>query len=336
MLEPIVVPAHCDELRDAARAKLSRKQQALVSYIEHNPKLAAFATTEQLGRQVGAHAATVVRLAQMLGYRGFPEFQEAIRHRYLASLDAVAIMQEHAADQHGDAVLASLDQDIRNLSATRSALDRETLRHVARLILGARSVVIVGSGSHGGLALIFSHLCCFMGLPVDAEIRGGVALAPRLAALGPGDVVIGTGAWWVVQQTREALAIAREQGATTVAIVDNRASALAQVADHVLISRTETVSFFQSMTGPLAVLNALVAEIAASGDPRLREAMEASGRMFERLGVAWHGVSTPIEIAHGDDERVDFTEIVAPLTNGRQRARKEAERTPHSTPAPMA
>jgi hypothetical protein len=163
-----------------------------------------------------------------------------------------------------------------------------------------------------------------------------VALAPRLAALGPGDVVIGTGAWWVVQQTREALAIAREQGATTVAIVDNRASALAQVADHVLISRTETVSFFQSMTGPLAVLNALVAEIAASGDPRLREAMEASGRMFERLGVAWHGVSTPIEIAHGDDEGVDFTEIVAPLTNGRRRGRKEAGRTPQSTPVPTA
>jgi DNA-binding MurR/RpiR family transcriptional regulator len=262
----------------------------------------------------------------MLGYRGFPEFQEVIRHRYLASLDAVAIMREHAAERHGDAVLASLDQDIRNLSATRSVLDREAVRQVARSILDARSVVIVGAGSHGGLGLIFAHLCRFMGLPVDAEIRGGVTLATRLASIGPGDVVIGTGAWWVVQLTREALAVARERGATTVAIVDNRASALAQVADHVLITRTETVSFFQSMTGPLAVLNAVVAEIAASGEERVRDAMETTGRMFERLGVAWHGEGTPLEIAENWTDGGEERGVARPPSNGRRTGGKEANR----------
>jgi DNA-binding MurR/RpiR family transcriptional regulator len=302
-LEPFVV-AHPSMQNRANGIALSRKQRALVSFIEHNPKFAAFATAADLGRRAGSHPSTVVRLAQLLGYDGFPAFQEAIRHRYLASLNAVALMHVHARDLDGDVALASLDQDIRNLSATRSTLDREALRVVAARILQARSVLVVGFASHGGVAQIVAHLGRFMGLPFDAENRGGVTLATRLATLGPEDVVIGTAAWWVIRDTRQALAVAREQGATTVAVVDNRASPLAQVADHVLITRTESVSFFQSMSGPLAVFNALISEIVAVGGADLRERMDATTRMFERLDVAWHGAATPIEIAAGgaDDE----------------------------------
>jgi glucosamine 6-phosphate synthetase-like amidotransferase/phosphosugar isomerase protein len=86
------------------------------------------------------------------------------------------------------------------------------------------------------------------------------------------------------------MAVAKEQGATTVAIVDNRTSAMAQLADHVLLSKTESVSFFQSMSGPLAVLNALAAEIAALGEEQVRDRMDASQRMFDRLGVVWHDI----------------------------------------------
>ncbi|HET7093475.1 MAG TPA: MurR/RpiR family transcriptional regulator [Thermomicrobiales bacterium] len=282
---------------DGAGVRLSRKQRSLVSYIEHNPKFAAFATAAELGQRVGVHPSTVVRLAQLLGYDGFPAFQEMIRHRYLNSLDAIGVMNAHADERHGDVVLASVDQDARNLSATRSTLDADAVRRVARLIEQAPATLILGAGSHGGLAVIFSHLCRYMGLPVDAEIRGGVPLAARLASVNPGDVVIGTAAWWVIQDTGTALAVARERGATTVAIVETRASDLAQVADHVLIARTESVSFFQSMVGPLAVLNAIIAELATNGGDAIRERMQVATTLFDRFGVAWSDGATTFEFA---------------------------------------
>jgi DNA-binding MurR/RpiR family transcriptional regulator len=285
--------------------RLSRKQRAVVSYIEHNPKFAAFATAAELGSRTGVHPSTVVRLAQLLGYPGFPEFKEAIRHQYLGSLDAIGVMHANADDQSGDIVLSSIDQDIRNLSATRSSLDRDAVRRIARIIEQAPSVLILGAGSHAGLAIIFSHLCRFMGLPVDAEIRGSVSLAARLSAVGPGDVVIGTAAWWVVHETREAVAFARERGATTIAIVDSRVSGLAQVAEHVLVTRTESVSFFQSMVGPLTVLNALIAELAASADATMQERMQNSTGLFERFGIAWTPGDTEFEHALVD-ERESF------------------------------
>jgi DNA-binding MurR/RpiR family transcriptional regulator len=292
---PVVVLGDSSRLKGQRAMRLSRKQRAVVTYIEHNPKFAAFATAAELGSRAGVHPSTVVRLSQLLGYRGFPEFQEEIRHQYLNSLDAVGIMHANAGETHGDVALASIDQDLRNLSATRASLDRDAVRQVARIIEHAPAVLILGAGSHAGLAIIFSHLCRFMGLPVDAEVRGSVSLAARLSAVSLGDVVMGTAAWWVVQETREAMAFARERGATTIAIVDSRTSGLAQVAEHVLITRTESVSFFQSMIGPLSILNALIAELAVSWDSEVQERMRVSNGLFERFGIAWHPGDTELE-----------------------------------------
>jgi DNA-binding MurR/RpiR family transcriptional regulator len=293
--ESIVVPAI-----PKTSVNLTRKQESLVAFIEHSPKFASFATAAELAKRVGVNPATVVRLAQALGYSGFPELKEAIQHRYLASLDAVALMHEHAAAHHGDTTFASIDQDIRNLAASRGALDAATVRRVANLMLKAPHIVVVGFGSHAGIAMIFGHLCRFMGLPAETEFRGGVTLATRLAQLEPNDVVIGTSAWWVVREALEALEIARERGATTVAIVDSRTSGMVQFADYLFITPTESVSFFQSMTAPLAVFNAIAAEIAVAGKDDVQRRMDETSKLYERLGVVWHDASPSLPVTAND------------------------------------
>lgn len=310
MPDRLVVPAFVPRQSQthAELPALSKKQRAVVSFIEHNPQFAAFATSSELAQRVDVHPATVIRLAQQIGYEGYPEFQEAVRHRYLASLDAIGVMQIRAHGRGGSSSLASIDQDIRNLTATRTASDAELLHEVAQLILRARSTLFIGNGSHGGLGLIFAHVCQFMGLSVEAEIRGGVSLGPRLARLGPEDVVIGTTAWWVVGEVRDAFAAAREQGATTIAIVDSQTSPLVEVADHVLVAPTESASFFQSMCGPLAVLNALLTEISVIGNDRVREPLAASNRMYGRLEVAWHGERPRARVSGEPNEPADGIE----------------------------
>ena len=274
---PVSSWAEHRRLQGGDAVRLSRKQRTVVSYIEHNPKFAAFATAAELGGRVGVHPSTVVRLAQMLGYAGFPEFQAAIRHQYLNSLDARRAACTRTPGEHvGDVVLASIDQDIRNLSTTRSRSIEKPCAGWRGSLPRRLSVLILGAGSHGRPG---PHLQPSLplhgpaGRRRDSRQRGAGGAHFRL---GPGDVVIGTAAWWVVQETREALCLRPRAGATTVAIVDSRASGLAQVADHVLVTRTESVSFFQSMSGPLAVLNALIAEIAASSGTDVQERMQVS------------------------------------------------------------
>jgi DNA-binding MurR/RpiR family transcriptional regulator len=269
--------------------RLPPKQRDLMLFIEQHPEFTAFATAGEIAERAGTHAATVVRLAQRLGFSGFPDLQRTVRHRYLASLDAVSILNARSVGLREEPCLAAVDRDIRNLSATRAALDPVLVRAIARLLVEARTSLIVGSGSHGGLSLIFAHLCRFMGLNVEAELRGPVSLATRLSQMGPGDVLLGMAAWLVVEETREAMACARSRGVTTVAIVDTRTSSLTSVADHVLYTQTEGVSFHQSLAGPLAILNAIVAEIGQLDEQNVRDGIRASSDMLERFGVAWNG-----------------------------------------------
>lgn len=269
---------------------LSRKQHAVVAFIERNPRFAVFATATELASRADVHPSTVVRLAQVAGYRGFPEFQEAIQHRYLASLDAVSLMHDRVAARPGSAPLASLDQDLRNVTATRNILDLPLIRKVAEMILRASKTLFIGNGSHGGLGIIFAHLCQFMGLPVEAEIRGGISIAPRIAQMTHEDVLLGTSAWWVVGEMHDSFAFAQSRGVPTVAIVDSQVSPLTGVADYVLVTSSESASFFQSMTGPLVLLNALVSEIADLGGENFRQSMHETSRAFANLDVAWHGV----------------------------------------------
>lgn len=267
--------------------RLSRKQHAVAAFIERNPRFAAFATATELADRVDVHPSTVVRFAQAVGYRGFPEFQEAIRHRYLASLDAVSLMHDRVGVRPGSPLLASIDQDLRNMTATRNTLDLTLLKRVARSIFESRRTLFIGNGSHGGLGIIFAHLCQFMGLAVEAEIRGGISIAPRIAHMNQEDLLIGTSAWWVIGEMHDAFTFAQSRGVTTVAIVDSNVSPLTRVADHVLVTSTESASFFQSMSGPLVLLNALVSEIAELGGEQFRQYMDETTKALTNLDVAW-------------------------------------------------
>lgn len=56
------------------------------------------------------------------------------------------------------------------------------------------------------------------------------------------------------------------------------------------------------MTGPLAVSNALVAEIALLGGELSQSRMAASTELFERLGVAWKDETTALELGRNGRE----------------------------------
>ena len=59
-------------------SKMSKGQKLLANYITDYYDKAAFYTANKLGKVVGVSESTVVRFAMFLGYKGYPEFQEAL------------------------------------------------------------------------------------------------------------------------------------------------------------------------------------------------------------------------------------------------------------------
>ena len=58
---------------------LTPKAQTLGTYIMQNPAKAVFMTTKELAETCGISEATVVRFVSTLGYKGYSDFQEALK-----------------------------------------------------------------------------------------------------------------------------------------------------------------------------------------------------------------------------------------------------------------
>ncbi|MFA5906452.1 MAG: MurR/RpiR family transcriptional regulator, partial [Desulfobacula sp.] len=58
---------------------LTPKAQTLGTYIMQNPSKAVFMTTKELAETCETSEATVVRFVSTLGYKGYSEFQDALK-----------------------------------------------------------------------------------------------------------------------------------------------------------------------------------------------------------------------------------------------------------------
>ena len=66
-----------DFLRNEMQS-FSKSHRMLAEYILSNYDKAAFMTAAKLGKVVNVSESTVIRFANMLGYDGYPELQEAL------------------------------------------------------------------------------------------------------------------------------------------------------------------------------------------------------------------------------------------------------------------
>ncbi|WP_368236511.1 MurR/RpiR family transcriptional regulator, partial [Anaerotruncus rubiinfantis] len=102
----------------------------------------------------------------------------------------------------------------------------------------------------------------------------------QIMRIGPDDVFIGLSFPRYSKRTVQASHFARANGAKVIAITDSQKSPLADVADHVLIARSDMVSFIDSLVAPLSLVNALIVAVG------LKKHDEVA-KTYERLEQIW-------------------------------------------------
>jgi DNA-binding MurR/RpiR family transcriptional regulator len=171
-----------------------------------------------------------------------------------------------------------------NVSSTLEKIDSSTTRAVVDRLSDENHPVLVLSGAASrGVALQFV---------IDlAQLRGGVSLldgndvdvmrALAMAGDAPTVVAIDIRRYdrWVV----DTLGAARGRRAWIVALTDSVLSPLAAVADHSFVVSADSPGPFDSHVGTLALLDVLVAAVAAADRGRATERLD-------RLEAAWRSV----------------------------------------------
>ncbi len=242
----------------------SKGQRRIAKYIEEHSDEVAFMTAAKLGEKVGVSESTVVRFATEIGYSGYPALQEAMQEMIRSKLTSVQRLMRTAGNYAPEELLdAVFDQDIDILKRTKDNIDHEAFNRAVDTLTKARKIYIYGAGSSLALATFLAHylrLVFDSVLLIDATSEAGIF--QQLVWGGEGDVVIAISFPRYSKKASKTLQFASLRKISTIAVTDSTLSPLAKYADHLLLARSDMVSFIDSFVGPLSLLNALLVTVA--------------------------------------------------------------------------
>ena len=137
------------------------------------------------------------------------------------------------------------------------------------------------------MAFLFHYVyCVFRGNAVLLDGRGGT-FAEDLRTVGAGDVMFAISVEPDADERVRAVGYTKCQGGSAVVLTDSLVSPLAKNADHVLIVRTESASFFHSMAPLVAVAEALIVLMVARGGQAALEPIAESELQLGESDAYW-------------------------------------------------
>lgn len=278
------------QLSDRIRSKsggFSKGQRMIARYIEEHSDKVAFMTASKLGATVGVSESTVVRFATEIGYSGYPALQQAMQEMIRSKLTSVQRLEMTSANIAPENLLdAVLEQDIDILKRTKENVDREAFYRAADALVKAKKVFVLGAGSSLALATFLSH---YLRLIFDTvhlvEATSESTILQQMVRAGADDAIIAISFPRYSKKAAKTLKYATDRGVATIAVTDSPLSPLAQHASHLLLARSDMVSFVDSLVGPLSVINALIVTVAIRKKEEVSDTLRKIENIWDEYGV---------------------------------------------------
>jgi DNA-binding MurR/RpiR family transcriptional regulator len=271
---------------------LSVNRKKIAEYIVSDGTTASFASLRQLAQMVGVSESSIVRFAQDLGYKGYPELRRQLQQEVKERLGSAARMRETISEIRGREGLVQdlFQKDIELIGETLAALSYDEFSKAIDLIWKAKRVFIIGLRSSFSMAYFLYFR--FVRLQIDARliaVTGSSALFEQLALLRKQDLLIALGFADIPKETNVAIDHALKVGAKVLGITYPATSEIGQRAHVVLLAKRGTHSMVQSLTAPFCLLNALAIGVATAKKTKSLQALSQLDSMATVYWEKWNG-----------------------------------------------
>ena len=275
-----------ERIKENSKA-FSKGQRLIAKYIDEYPDKVAFMTAARLGVTVGVSESTVLRFATEIGYSGYPALQKAMQEMIKNKLNSVQRLEMTSNNIIPEKLLdAALDQDINTIKRTKESVDHEEFRAVVNALVPVKKVYILGAGSSLALATFLSHYLTLIFDTVHLlDVTGEAQIFQEMVKIGKDDAIISISFPRYSKRAVKALKYAGDKGAVTIAITDTLVSPIAQCASYSLLARSDMVSFVDSLSGPLSLINALIVAIAIEKKDEVVQTLKSIEDIWDEYGV---------------------------------------------------
>jgi DNA-binding MurR/RpiR family transcriptional regulator len=273
-----------DKMR-AALPDLTRAERQVATHILRHYPVAALGSITALARAAEVSTPTVVRLCQKLGYRGYPDYQSALRGEVGAMLEsplakhdrwAGGVPDTHILNRFADAVVA-------NLSATLGQIDHDEFDAIAGLLADpARRIFVMGGRITHAHADYLVSLMKVVRPEVTLLSDMSNTWPPALLDMKPGDVLVAFDIRRYENSVLQLVELSVEQGAEVVVITDRWVSPAAAHARHTLTAQTEAPSAWDSTVSILVLVETLLASVQGRTWPDTESRMKRLETLYDR------------------------------------------------------
>ncbi|WP_233112544.1 MurR/RpiR family transcriptional regulator [Aggregatibacter actinomycetemcomitans] len=218
---------------------LTKTEKKIADVISQSPEMVMQYSLSELASNLNVGEATFVRFCRTLGFKGFSDFKLAFSIELATareSRDDTVLETEIMPDDDSLKIAHKLQAAISKvMDETVNLLDFQQLERVVQAIQKAKRVLLFGVGSSGVTAEDAKNKFMRIGVPVDATGNNHF-MYMQAALLKETDVAIGISHSGYSQETAHTLKIAKQNGATTVALTHSLRSPITEHADFVLVN----------------------------------------------------------------------------------------------------
>jgi len=240
----------------------------------------------RIAASAGVQPATLVRLAQSLGYEGWDAMRQVFVHglhpvpRPYAAQARDLIERRHTRSMLGRHATAQAG----NLNML-DELNAQALPEATRLLARARHVHIAGFRASYAAAHTLHYLYRLFRNPISL-IRGDAGLLEmELRALAPADAVVIISFAPYSQEALRVANAAHARGCTLIAICDSKVAPVARHAAITLRFPTHTPNFFPSSAAALVLVEALAGQLLGRSGRHAIDALDQAEEQLRNTGA---------------------------------------------------
>ncbi len=260
---------------------MTPSQRRIARHVFHHINDVLVATQAQLAEQVGVSEATVSRFIHTLGFSRFSGFKDALAKEALPDFSTTRRLADSSDRLQGTVLSTVLSTDMANIQEIHSSLPEESLEHAVQAMAKAAHIYILGLRSSYALAFYLYFTLRFFSSNAKL-LRPDVGDMPeQVLGCSADDVLISISFRRYTQSTIDLTHKLKSRGLTIVGITDSMLSPLAHLAHIPLIAPTTVPSFFESYTGPMSLINALLASLALRREGQAFTALDHMESAFE-------------------------------------------------------
>lgn len=265
--------------------RLTNSDRRIIEVLLGQQAEAVFLSAAQLAERAQVHETTATRLAQKLGFGGYPELRAQLQKEVMEGQDAAARMRRSVSKVADGSYLADLVQtELAALERLTHCIAQADVDIASDLIVTSRRIYIFAQGHATAVAAFLQRRLDRFGMTTVMLTGRGRDIAERLTSLGPDDLVLVLAFRKQPSDYAALMGHAAQAGARTLLISDLAGPTMSPPAGHLLAApRGRSGTEFQTPIVPLTIVNAILLTIAGRHEPQVVAKLEELASLFDRF-----------------------------------------------------